>query len=80
MLTADAADENRPKPAAAPTSRATPAERAHAARRAAAQTFTGPLVCRACALQLVHDMVQDAVEAAERDMRRAIEEQTRCPN
>jgi len=80
MLTADAADENRPESAAAPTKQATPAERAQAAVLVAAQEFTGPFVCRACALQFVHDLVQAAVEAAESEVRRAIKEQTRCLN
>ena len=77
MLVADAADEGRSRLPSLPP---TPEERAAAAQLVAAEEFRGAIVCRACALEVLGRMVKVAVEAAERDLRARIQEQTRCPN
>jgi hypothetical protein len=75
-----AADEDEGRARRPKTAAVTPAERAAAARLVAADEFLGPLVCRACAIEVVARLVLVAVEAAERDLRATIQEQMQWPN
>ena len=81
MLIADDAEDER---RSGPTQPMTPRERAVAARRIGEAAFRGRVVCGTCAAEVlavvVEAAVETAVEAAERDLRARIEEQTRWPN
>ena len=85
MLTADGAADNRlPEQGPPAIQPARPEDFAAAARRIAAERLQGDRVCRGCALQLIEELVRASVEfaheAGRRAVRRAIEEQSRCPN
>ncbi|MCE9637707.1 MAG: hypothetical protein K8T90_18565 [Planctomycetes bacterium] len=85
MMVADDADEGRPCDRQAPAYLpARPVDFAQAARLIAEERLQGELVCRACALRLIEELVLASVEfahdAGRRAVRRAIEEQTRWPN
>lgn len=75
-----AAAEHEGRSPDARTRPATPNERAAAARLVAAEEFRGPIVCRACALEVLERLVLVAVESAERDTRASLREQTQWPN
>lgn len=81
MLIAEHADDQEP---VRPQPPLTPRDRGLAARRLVEAAFEGREVCGTCAGELlavaVQAAVESAVEAAERDLRARMEEQTRCTN
>jgi hypothetical protein len=80
VLIADAADEGHRRLPPPPNAVVTPVVRGQIARDLAAEELRGPLVCRACALELVERMVRASVEVAEEDLRARMKEQMKWPN